>query len=558
MLKFIKYRWKWLVAVGVLALIVLVVFRPVMSRVQVWRAGSLLEEAQGHAAAGEWDESLRTSLAALQLDPNFETLLVYFQAQCRTGDGGVLQSAVRIATNEQATAENRANALSVFLDVGDRVNFASILTALDEETREHPKIKFQTLRFLLAGGQVELALGLVEALSEAERSTSFDLLLCSGLIRDQRPAVRQEAFRRLAELLASEDDVVALDAMRIIASQPDGGISNELAQKSLERFADETGLGVGEQFALRLFEIGLEPDRRESIVSAALEKYQDSDLLRLLNWLLRVGEAEQAVALSEARMKELKVFRLRSQALKLVKKYEQLLEELETPPPGISSAELFASRAAVSRLLGRTADEADYWSRALGFARLRSRENHFPVIANIARQVGAEEIGFEALACSIEHPVGVPPESSKLDELYAWLAKNDIDRLLSISRRLLQREPGNPVLVNNYCYLETLHGRADERTVAALAELVEAFPEELSFRGSLAFAHLRLGEAEKALEVIEQSSVVPSEMPNGEKAVYSAALAQAGREDEAAALAATVEWGEMSELEGAVLAPKAQ
>ncbi len=549
MIKFIRFHSRWFIALALLALVVVVAFRPVMSRVKVWRAGNLLDEAREHGAAGDWSEALRTSLASVQLDSTIDGLRVYFEAQRRSGDSGALRTAAALATHPEATDADRALALGAFLDFHDLVNFSNLARGLSEASREHPQVQFQVVRFLLAQGRGDEALQLADSVSAGERSAAFDLLLCQSLIRSPQVETREEAIRRLGKLFDDPDRAVALDALRILASQLDEGISEGLARKALARFGEDGELGVPEQFGLLLFKVRLDPEGKGALIEQAIRDYREAHLVNLLQWLLRVGEAEKVVELSEGEAGSLDVFRSRVKALKMLTRYEQLLEEMEDPPAGVSTVESLAVRAGLARLLERPVDESGYWRKAFDYAKLRPAQNLYPVIAEVAGEVGAVDVQMEAVASSIEHPRGIPPLAGRLAPLFKWLSENDSERLLAISRRLLQREPGNPSLINNYFYLQILHREPDAKTIEGLQQLVAAFPEALPFRGSLAFAQVRMGEATAALATLDAAEEDAADFPAGEKAVYAAALAAAGRKDEAMALQASIDWEALNEKE---------
>lgn len=542
MLTLFTNHWKkWLIVV-VLGAMVVVAFDPVMNRARTWRAGRLLEDAREFAAAENWREVQRAALASAQLLPSLDAIRLIFQAQRQNRDSGMLRTALALALQPDATMDDRVTVLGTFLDAGDLIGFAGVFQTLNEEARDDRMVIFQRVRFHLMRGELETAVVLADAVETSERLPAFDLLLARTLVQSPRPEVRGDAFRRIELLLENSDRSIALDAMRILASQPDKGIHSKLAEKALARFRGDKDLGVPEQLALRMFELGIAPDKRDSLTKSTIADYKAEHLDDLLRWLLRIGAAEDVIELTKGVKMTLELFQHRCTAQRVLKRYDQLASELNDPPAGIPPVDLYAARAAVARLQGKSSEEAEFWRQAFSFAKLRPSENQYFRIAETAGQVGAKEEEMEALARAIEHPQGIPPTADRLSALIEWLVKNDTERLLKICQKLLQREPGNPMLVNNYHYLSALYRKPDEQALPILKKLVKAFPEAVPFRGTLALVQLKSDDAEGAIATLDVVKDAPGSLPDGEKAVYAGALFAEGKKGEADDLAKGIRW----------------
>lgn len=544
MIAFIRQHWKLVLIVIVLGIGAGLGFKPALGGVREWRAQRLLAEAQDFAGKGEWEEVRRTAAVSTQLHPSFEAFRLYFQAQRALVDPDLLRTAAVLCLHPEATAGDRAAALTVFLDATDLPGFGQLLATVPEEQRKECEIRYQEVRFLLMSGKLQEAVRLADAESEssAERKGAFELLLSGHLIRDPRPEVRAEAFGRIDRLLDQPDRESALSALRILASQPDERIDGALAGKALRRFEHDPGLGLPEQLAIVLFRVGLDPEHRDTLIAGAVTEYGEKNPALLLDWLLRLGESEEVVSLTDGKEGDADSFQCRMIALRRLKRYETMAEELKDPPSGVPSVDANATAAAVAELRGRTAEAADLWQQAFSSAEMRGGENPYFRIAGIAREAGAHDAEMEALARGIEHRLGILPPAREFLPLFAWLKTRDNARLLSISRRLLQREPGNPTLINNYHYLVTLHRGPEKDTVAALRSVVDAYPELLPLRGSLALAQLKSNDPRGALSTLDASETEPVEFPAGEKAIYAATLAALGRSAESRALQQGIDW----------------
>jgi len=518
-------------------------YRPALGRLRDWRAANLLDQAQELAEEGEWHEVARKAMASGQLRPSIRALRLYFNAQGRTGDPRILGTAAVIATHPRASAADHALVISLFLDVRDLISCRRIIATLGEERRNVPAVRLQIGRFLLARGDFDAALALSERGDGGAASAALDLLIARRLFAHSDDALRHQGTGRVGRMLAGKDRARALEAMRVLATQPGAANVAGLAWQAVQRFGGDLGLAVGERLDLALLRWRIEPERRGGIVRDAVSRYGEGESLGvLLSWLLRVDAVERVVALTDPEAATIDVFRLRADALRQLGRYAQLATELGSAPVGFPAAELAAYQAAVFRLVGAAADEAARWQQSFSYGDLQPASNPFYTIAKIAAQVGAKDIQMEALARGLEHPVGIPPMAHELGEVFGWLAKRDTRRLLGISRRLLRREPGNPELINNYHYLTILHGTPNAQTVADLSELVATFPEAVPFRGSLACGQLSTGDAAAALATLDAVAGSPDALPDAERAVYSATLFALGDKAGAEALGAGIDW----------------
>lgn len=554
MIVFIRKRWVLCLAL-IFALVCVSVYRPALNSFREWRADKLLEKANEYGALGDWNEVGRAALASGQLKPSLESASLYFQAQKNSKNPRVLRAAATLALYPGVGEDDLAGALAAFLDARDLINFTLILHTLSDEKLAFSKVRFEILRFFLMSGKASAAIRLADALPESERVPKFDLLLARELLGTSQKELYEDVASRLSGLLDHEQDTVALAALGILATQPDSRIRPDLAKKAVTRFGSQPDLSSRESLALALLKLGLEEnsESRRAIVEQAILENEDENLERLLHWLLRISAPAEVVRLTDRAKMTPTLMQHRSSALIALGQLEQLWEELKSPPPGLRSVELHVSQAVVAHLMGRTSKELHHWQSAFKFASLKPAENYFFRIAMAARGVGATDQQMEALARGIEHPLGVPPESNQLAELISWLAKRDTKRLLSLCRKLLLQEPGNPSLINNYHYLTTLHGSPDASTVSTLKALVASFPNSLHFRGSLAFAQLKTDNAAAAIETLAREGQRPDALPNTERAVYATALAKLGRADEAAELRQSIDWGALNAGEAEAL-----
>lgn len=548
-----------LVVAGALLLVAFVAFRsPLIKIVNGWRADRLAAEAHRHIQKGEWAEANRTALASMQLEPNLPGLRSLLIAQVQTGDPNRLQAAIQLFSSPLADADDRARSLRVCLDVGDVVEAARLVASLPAEDRDHPPMRRELLRYLLKARNYRQAVLLVDRIPETKRPMELELLLANGLAESGEPDLRSITAERLHRVLIGQDRELALRAMNDLAAFPNSWIHDKLARAALHRFENDPGLEPVEHLNLVFFQIGLQPENREAMVNWALANFGDDHADALLPWLQRLGEWQPIVDLTEAgrfpKPMPLEVFQRRAAALLALRRFDALEAELRDPPVTIAEIPLLCHRAALASKRGEGGRSVALWQDALKRADRDRSRNWFYMISRIAARSGDDHIELEALARGIERPRGVPPVAANLQRLFEWLyEQGDTERLLEISYLLLERERGNPTLVNNFHYLKVLHGSVTERDLEALQGLVDRFPEQPHFRSSLALALLKGGKSQDALRVLEDLPSKRPERSDAWKAIHAAVLTSLGRKAEARQLAAGVDWNNVSKLEAKFL-----
>jgi tetratricopeptide (TPR) repeat protein len=194
------------------------------------------------------------------------------------------------------------------------------------------------------------------------------------------------------------------------------------------------------------------------------------------------------------------------------------------------------------------------WKMALVAAQSDPEQNWFYQLSNIAGRAGNRDEQMEALFRAITHEKGVPPRTKALTPLFQWLAeKNEEEKLLAVSERLLKREPNHPLLLNNYLYLKALYRSAAPQDGEVLAKLVEAHPDNIAFRRSLAFVQLMLREGQKALTTLESLEEKNDSPDHSVRAIRARALFSLGKEQEGREIAETVDWSQLNPKEQRVL-----
>lgn len=555
-------EWAWysspgqrVITLGVLVALLLagvLLYRPVLRSMQSWRAGKLLDQAQHHAAANDWNEVQRTARAALQLDPSLSALRLYVLASQHTRDPHRLHTALHLFRHPGATAGDRRDVLAAFLDANDLIAAAHLIKNLRKEDYD-PNMKLQAVRFLVKADHLPEAGALADQEFAAGRG-ACDLVVAQGLARTGNANHRQDLSRRIQRLLGQPDNEQAVKALRLLSSLPDDWIHRELAREAVERFGDMDGLSVSDRLRVDLFRVALQIEPRDELIAARLNEYREQDLDSLLPWLNRLGETSRVVELTDGLTKpSVAIFQQRTNALAALARYQELAADLEDPPPGLSEVTVLALRASIAATRGLESDAVVLWGQAMERARRNRKKNEYYQIATMAHRAGDRTRQMTALAHALEHPMGLPPPVDEIKPLLLWLyEQGELNQLRRISHRLLEREPGNPLLVNMYHYLRIVRGERPAPSLPVLEQLVGGFPNELSFRSTLAFALLMNGEPERAQATMDAQDLEPADFPASEKAIYAAILHALNLTLESRTLSAQISWSALPEFEAKV------
>lgn len=545
----VKRRTAVLLLLLVLLVLGISLRKPLLANVHGWRAKNLIEQAKAFAEEEDWAEMQRTAAASLQISPSIEALRLYVQASRRTREPNRLHYAAFLFGHPEATALDRSAVLKAFVDANDLIAVAELVKGLREEDYD-TEMRRQVVRFLVKAGQWKEAMVLAD-LEAAQGRFGCDLVVARGLVRARQAGTRREVNDRIRRALAGSNRESSLAALRLLASLPENWIDRGLASLVVEQFKDATLLAVGDRLAVDLFRVATNPSKRMKLIAANVGQLQEKHLEPLVGWLLRLGETEQVAALTKGRSDLTStVFRQRATALNALGRHDELAEELTHPPNGIPEVVLLSVRASVASKRGEDSEAVDLWRRAFALAARTPDRNDYFTIAAIAERNGESEKQMEAMSLALERSLGVPSAMHEVKPLLEWLyRRGEADRLLRICYRLLEREPGNPILINMQHYLRLLLDDAATDVVPQLEQLVAAFPRELSFRSTLALAQVKAGLAQRALETFSAHPVEPSSYPVAEKAIYAAALLGAGRGQEAAKLLESPSWEELPRFE---------
>ncbi len=526
---------------------------PAMGLVREWRAERHLAKARQFESEGEWNKALRYAKAAAQLSPSLDSLRLQFRVAEKGGHAHYLLLARVIAAHPEASIQDVADSFAAVAAMGDLVACQQMMDAFTPEQKADPVLRATFVSYLAFSNRHSDAFQVADSLPNGPIRNQANLDLCENLFRHNDAEFREELIRRLASLLRSGEKESVAGALRLVATMPVKEIESGIGRVALEEarkvdeWSDETELDIS---YLRWV---LEPDERKALHENATRTYRESAPVALATWLLKTGDPQTVIFMSEKSARERTIspemFKRRANAFAAQGRLRELAKELEKPPAGMPILDALAYKAAAARLAGNEAEETSIWSAAFEHADAQTERNEFYRLAEIAERFGAENWRMRALAHAIEHPLGVPPRTKELASLFQWLSVNDSQLLLAVSLRLLHREPKNVVLLNNVYYLSCVYGRPKESAVDRLEDLIAEHPAIAGFRGSLALTHYMLGNIPEARQTLESLGVPLERMDHPKRALSAAILYNELRMEEAKATAESVDWSRMSQGE---------
>jgi len=358
----------------------------------------------------------------------------------------------------------------------------------------------------------ELLLGAEEAAADPAKAQAI-----IGRLLERPDAVARKAFSQLASAPSDvlRPDLLPSDLIAWVETLPDPKPEERLTAAKIEvlRAGDDS---AGDRILQNLIEaLGeTEPAR----VAELLEELGRFDLV------LTLLDAETA-----ASSERLRDFRIR--ALIEEEGAEAAEQWLAASRPAKSTPADWISTARLRHGLGDRVGTINALREASRLADGDTSENHFLPIYEAALETGQTPMAIRALLSASIHPEGGLPSSSELTPVLARLYEEErIDDLYNLTQTLLRQEPENAALRNREAYLSLVLQDPTGRGLETARQLVEAHPEVLRFRTTLALAMTLQGDYREALEVLPEESARWEFATASDLAIRALALENAGRE----------------------------
>ena len=460
--------------------------------------------------------------------------------------------------------------------------------ALLEEWAQAPALTLEHDPFLLgcrwlaANGKTADAAARLRLRMDASGTAAADqpalrLALARVLLERQDPATVEsdwrEAVRLLWELALADPAPIltrgeaALALSGVLASQPvlrqfAGPGRMETFQKGMERLAAREDLSAEARFDLVLARLALEAATgalpRSAIpekLRAALPEPAGRARIAAVRWLITHALFEEALAWIGERREpdDREWFSARCDALFALRRWDELKALLapEAKPP-LSPVEAGVFRWRLATAAGESAETL--LERRGAIEREAALSDGTDILA---AAVNLERTGEPELASRLYRRLKDHEQEGLAARLGLVRCLNRLPdkstELIEAIESLLVMRPGADDARNDAVYLKLLEGVAEEADRSAAEEMAARRPQYLSCRSTQALARLRGGRAEEAIRAYDGVTLPWENVPPGWRAVRAAALAAAGRMDEARVLASTIPRDVLRRGEGLLL-----
>lgn len=296
----------------------------------------------------------------------------------------------------------------------------------------------------------------------------------------------------------------------------------------------------------------LKPLQREQIIAEAIERFRESAPVELGRWLILNRQAAPVLELfpEEKALQDPTALELRFSALALVERFDEMEALMEKADQLLQPMLRETMRTLLAGWQQDTEAVATHWDRA--FALARDAENG-PALLRMARMAMEYELADrarEAYTAARAEDVGFQ-ELDLTTYMTLALSNRDTRTATVLAAELADRFPDNPVYVNNSSYLDLLSGERLEKARDRMVRLVDQYPNESNYRMTLALGHLRNGEADKALRIVESTNI---DLNNpSSQAIYAAVLAATNRRPLAQSIAANIDRTKLLDAEWALV-----
>lgn len=555
-LMLVRPIWQWLMLLG-LAVVVLV---PagfggmwLYQAAKVWRAHGLVKEATAlqaqPATAGDAASKL---MAAYQLAPEDMTVLrACARNQLAAGDPHALGFYRLLISRPKATREDDRDTLRACLVFGDlhaAHELANFLTANNPEAEDYAlqaQVRWQER-------SPEAALQIMrQALAMAPQNRTHQLLLAQMLGLSPKPEDRAEALTILRGL-AQGTDAESLSALIMLSRNAD--VDRTTGQGILEQIRQHPLLDDLGRLAAWELERRLGTRDPEVIFKEVIDFFKSTDLARkgvAANWLYNQGKPELVLVLAAPpdSLASHDLFLVRLNALAALKRWTDVQKELEDPQVPLALPMVFLYRARAAQELGDSGGSHANWDRARAAA--GSDYEMLSNLADYALKLGVYDEAKSTITLMTQFPgkshqaytelLQVEAQHGSSSELQATLKQMTVDL------------PQEPEPKNDWAYLSLLLNTNVDEAWKTAQGLVEAQPDMLAYRSTLALGYIRRNDVQGAAKVYDGLTIDWNGAPASWKMIHAVVLAANGDKARAEEAARSINRNQLRKEEMALL-----
>ena len=539
--------------VGVLLIAAAVLAKPSYRLVKGWRAERLAGEAEAAMRLQTWPAASQKAQAAYQLDPmNPRVIRVVAQLYSIAGHPNSLTFWENLRATGKATSEDRRELIRAGLRLGKAAAVRDEMFRLaNAQPIEVANLRLAAEFFGMTGDRTN-ALIYARALVEREKNPESELVLARALIAGGGAAEISQARAALIRLSESTN-AVGLEAHTLLGRA--GLLSDDQLPRVIDGILKHPAARLPHRLLAEELRLRLRPQERAVVVQAFTREFAKAPVtnrLEVARWLNRQKEFERTLELLPApdALLSRDAFHVRMDALAALGRWKEVQKELSEDGVPVETVlkELFLARAA--RELKQLAEADAHWRRVQ--LELAGQPEAIIYVAEYAEQIGETEGARKAY----ERLAGLPEYA---DRAFAGLirlaeASGGTRTLREIMRDLSARHPDDPAPANDFAYLSLLLEERVETSKESAQKLYDSHPNVLAYRVTLALAHLRLDEKEKAREVLDVNVDWVQVRP-GWQAINAAVRGANGQKELARALGRQIPLARLKAEERALIQP---
>ena len=495
----------------------------------------LTEMATNYLQEGKAEEARMGVETALRLDPRNAKALRMFAGlrQAQGAEPEALDAMRRLAESGQMSLDD----LMIYAQMAARAGDIVLAERLaDNAGRGGNTVLRHMIRAELgaAKNDPEAMEKELRAAAEADESGRSKLALARFLIQRRLNAETAPEVLALLRGLSSKNDAMGAEAMGMMLTA--GLVPQSEAEGLMKAIRQHPAKNPRLLLLADTTEVALKPDLKSEVVRRTAERLKEAPMeqrVEAMVWAMRIAEPATASALitPEEAAKDKRIFSLWLDSLGQQNRWSEITEQLSkegTPlPPHLRG--LYAGRALVAA--GRGNEGRAEYAKALQTA-YPKREDFIQAVAYLGT-AGEQDLFEQGLRKALEKPddaqtlmrAVVPAVAMRRDALQTLKVYE-----IAASTPALKNDE---TLQNDIDYLSLILARpVDAR---AISRRSEANPRDFAFRITHALSLLKAGDGRKALEVLEkcEPDVHVATLPPHQKAIVAAAMASAGKQQEA-------------------------
>lgn len=536
--------WKFLLVAVILAILGIPFYRPILRAQKARNYEADLTSAKRALAEGRSVEARDLSLEVLRNSPQKdEALPVFMRAAAGAADSRLTIAARELLAGRTGDQKDQIFAWKVLCEQSPMGIAALTWLSFHEDERKNPDLLVPWLERL----EAENLLSLVKAELDKQADQTdlrVERIRLSQLAAQGTAVSLRELQARLLDRIASlpDDGVLLLEVM------------DEIPQSALIPYFF-TGLGkwiegrgdkatVVDQMRLARCEIAANPGSKDTVLTRMVDIHGALHPIPVAKLHTTFERFEKAKELLEPTLTkgDPDAFKLMADVLERLGQLDELNKLLESPPEGVSLAEVWCDRAAVATKQGDERAKTEFKQKALAVAELEANNTSLIRLARHAYDRGLVDYAMDVWVKAIQRGSASPlPFFFSIDPVIraAALGKKET-QLFGMLRTYRSVEPGNLEVVTQFSYLGCLLGNVPPATlITELSAVREKLkqdsgrPSTLALRCTIALANLLEGHPELAAQSTDDNNIDWFNQVPVHRMIRAIALTKTGRKEEA-------------------------